>query len=127
MSEQELKPKKAGLGKIVLFTSLMLGGMVLGEQINPLHSMKDFVKYYNISAEDGTPQDYRVYGTEIMINEKGRAELYFGNSETQEYRLVNEDGTVGNVGLKIDEYFGKKKQQVKNWYEKLKIKNYETE
>lgn len=114
---------KAGLGKIVLFTTALIGGVFLGEKTQPLKSINNFVTYYNVSAEDGTPTDFRNYNARIVINDKGRAELYFGNSETEEYRKVNPDGTVGSLGQKIDDYLGKKKEQVKGWYDGIK-RNY---
>lgn len=118
MSEQ--KKNKSGLVKTLIFASAFIGGVILGEQTKPIQTAKDFVSYYNVGAEDGTPKDYRNYQSQIIINENGRAELYFGNKKTQQYRKVNEDGTVGTIGQKIDEYIEKKKDQFNEWYEGLK-------
>lgn len=120
MSEQ--KQKKSGLVKTLIFTSALIGGVILGEQIKPIQTTKDFITYYNVGPEDGTPKDYKNYQAQIRINKHGRAELYFGNKKTQEYRKVNEDGTVGTLGQKIDEYIQERKNQFNEWYVGLKKK-----
>ena len=119
----ESKKNKSGLVKTIIFMSALIGGVILGEQTKPVQTTKDFMTYYNVGAEDGTPKDYQNYGAQIVVNERGRAELYFGNKETQKYRKVNEDGTVGSLGKKIDEYLQEKKEQFNEWYNGLKKTN----
>lgn len=118
MSEQ--KKKTSGLVKTILFSTLFLGGVVLGDQTQPLTKTINEISYHNISPEDGTPRDFQNYESKIVLNEKGRAELYFGNKETGEYKKVHEDGTVGSLGQKIDDYFDRKKVQFQEWYDGLK-------
>ena len=111
------KQRKTSWVKTMLVSGLFLGGMILGDQTHPLTSLENFVTYYHVSAEDNTVKDYRDYVTNIKINEKGRAELYFGNKKTGNFRIVNPDGTVGSTGNKIDEYIQEKKSSLKKWYE----------
>ena len=114
--------KRSSLGRAVMFASIFSLGLLAGDKMQPLTNVCKEVKYYNLSAEDGTPRDFRNYEVSININEKGRAELYFGNKESGVYRLVNEDGTVGSLGSSIDIYLREKSSDVKNWFDALKDK-----
>jgi hypothetical protein len=84
-------------------------GLLGQERVEPTDTL--FLQYR--SVEDNTPADFMNYVVEPRINDKGRIELYFGNQETQVFRKVNEDGTVGTLGEKIDE-------QISGFSEKLK-------
>ena len=84
-------------------------GLLSEENNNPIDTL--FLEYR--SVEDNTPKDFMNYVVLPRVNDKGRVELYFGNQETQVFRKVNEDGSVGTLGEKIDE-------EISGFSEKLK-------
>ncbi len=117
VEENKTVKKKLSLGKTLLFASVFASGVFLGDYFTPITKSFDFVKYYNVSAEDNTVKDFKNYKTKILINDKGRAELYFGNVSTNKFLLVKPDGTVGTLGSSIDNYIREKKQSMKDWYD----------
>lgn len=106
------------LRKIIYGTLIFGTGLYVGDQQQPLTAYQEDIRYNKISAENGTPTDYRNYSTKIEINERGRAQLYFGNIKTNEYRLVNTDGTVGTVGDRFDSWWEDTKQSLRNYFTK---------
>lgn len=82
--------------------------------IGPQDTLKDYFSHR--SVEDNTPVDFYNYVVEPRLNTKGRVELYLGNSETGDFKRVNEDGTVGSCGEYIDSYVQDKTQKMKPYW-----------
>jgi hypothetical protein len=102
------KKHESNLSKTILLGSIgLFAGLAIGEYSQPMQTIKEKKIYHNRSVEDNTPQDFFNYTTKTEINDKGRVELYFGNSETGEFLRVNEDGTVGSLGDLIDNRFSR--------------------
>lgn len=98
----------------------MAGSYVVGDQTHIVSDVVEKVRYHNISAEDGSPRDYRNWRTSIEINDKGRAELYLGNDTIS--RLVRENGMVGTFGEEVDEFMEEKTGGLKDWFEGVREK-----
>ncbi|MGM5480615.1 MAG: hypothetical protein ACQESC_04095 [Nanobdellota archaeon] len=107
--EQSVKKSKTGKGWKYVKKGLTIGAMTgmffLGEYLSPVSTIRDTITYYNISAEDGFPQDFRDLNKVVVINEKNRAEVYFGNTTDSVFHPVREDyHTKRDIGKEIDSY-----------------------
>ena len=95
--------------KRLFYTGLLVGSFVLGEYVSPVQHVTDTIKYHNISAEDGFPRDFRELDKVVIINDRNRAETYFGNVEDSVLHPVRSDyHTRRDVGKEIDSYFQRK-------------------
>ncbi|MFP4523435.1 MAG: hypothetical protein ACOCQQ_02170 [Candidatus Nanoarchaeia archaeon] len=70
--------------------------------VGPQDTLQDY--FANRSVEDDTPVDFYNYVVEPRLNDKGRVELYLGNSKTGNFKRIHQDGTVGSCGEFIDSY-----------------------
>lgn len=102
--------KLLGIG---LLAASFAAGMYVGDTKSPSDQLQR-LQYQHMSAEDGFPQHFLSYRDSLRVNENNRVELYFGSDSTGVWRKVNEDGTVGTLGSKIDESWQKWKHSLKD-------------
>lgn len=91
---------------------IVLGAFVVGmiEWMQPFSTVNDWVHYHGTKPEKGFG-DYRKYELITEITDSNTVQLYLGNVETDVYKKVQPDGTVGSLGESIDEFIdGTKKQ-----------------
>lgn len=115
--------------KHVFYTALLVGSFFLGEYVSPVEKISNEIKYHNISAENGFPQDFRQLDKVVRINERNRAEVYFGNVEDSVLHPVKKNyHTRRDPGKRVDTYlsntFSKLDSLVKtytsNWFDSVK-------
>ncbi|MFW6378578.1 MAG: hypothetical protein ACOCZV_01000 [Nanoarchaeota archaeon] len=130
-TKQQLKRR----AKNLLYTTLFAGAFLLGEYVSPIQTIQEEIRYHNISAENGFPQDFRELEKVVVINEKNRAEVYFGNVEDSTLHPVKEDyHTRRPIGKQIDSYITSKYQKLdslvrtytNDWFDNEKTGSEET-
>ena len=103
MKEQTTSKQSFKGVRNALITTAILGSLVVGDVYQPITSLQENVKYHNLSVEDGFPTDYKDLGVIINVNERNRAEVYFGNVETRTLHPVNTNyHTKRDIGVQID-------------------------
>ncbi|MGM5481191.1 MAG: hypothetical protein ACQESE_02150 [Nanobdellota archaeon] len=99
----------AKTAKRLLYTGLLVSSFFLGEYVSPVEKVTDTIKYHNISAENGFPCDFRELDKVVVINDRNRAETYFGNVEDSVLHPVRPDyHTRRDVGKEVDSYLQRK-------------------
>jgi general stress protein 26 len=106
--------KLVGIG---LLAASFAAGVYVGDTKQPSKELQRH-KYAHMSAENGFPQHFLSYRDSLRVNENNRVELYFGSDSTNVWRKVNDDGTVGTLGSKIDESWNRWKQDLKSYFGK---------
>ncbi|MFP4118975.1 MAG: hypothetical protein ACLFTH_02885 [Candidatus Woesearchaeota archaeon] len=110
--ENAVEKKTSSLAKTaqrLLYTGLLVGSFFLGEYVSPVEKVTNTVKYHNISAENGFPRDFRELDKVVVINDRNRAETYFGNVEDSVLHPVRPDyHTRRDVGKEVDSYLQRK-------------------
>ena len=81
------------------------------EWIQPISSVYDWAKFSGTEPEKGFG-DYRKYELVTEITDSNTVQLYLGNTETDVYKKVHPDGTVGSLGESIDEFIDNSKKQL---------------
>ncbi len=130
-TKQQLKRR----AKNLLYTTIFAGAFLLGEYVSPVQRIQEKIRYHNISAENGFPQDFRELEKVVVINEKNRAEVYFGNVEDSTLHPIKENyHTRRPVRKQIDSYITTKYQKldsivktyVSEWFDDKKTRSEET-
>lgn len=106
--------------KTLTLVGLLGGSFYLGEKIQPLEKLTTKMRYFRVEAGKDTPKDYLNWKTKVTI-ENDKAFLYLGNVETDVWKRVHYDGTVGNFGEQVDDFIDGKRKEVQKYLEDSKV------
>ncbi|MBU0665958.1 MAG: hypothetical protein ABIC91_04740 [Nanoarchaeota archaeon] len=92
----EHKQRKNYFGKAIVGITIFTTGLFLGDKIDTNREFFEPLRYFKKPVAQQCPQDYWNYTTKVEL-ENDEIMLYFGNKETNEYRLVRKNGLVGTI------------------------------
>lgn len=93
-------------------TMLVLGGLTIGEFVQPYTSIKNSIQYHNVPLERNTPIDPWNYELKRELVEKDGLVfqgLYLINEDQGIHKKIDEDGCTCAIGTSIDEFLEDKK------------------
>jgi hypothetical protein len=111
------------LERTLLILAVSLGSAYLGDEWNiNMRAYHFFNK--NKSVAVGFPRDYYNFGTLMNQNRNGETEVYFGNKAKNEFIQVNENGTVGDFSIMMNQEYKHLKEKLETFIEK-ELEDYE--
>ncbi len=111
------------LERTLIILAVSLGSAYLGDEWNINMRAYHFFNKNNPIAT-GFPRDYYNYGTLMNQNNNGETEVYFGNKEKNEFIPVNNNGTVGDFSIMMNQEYKHLKEKLEIFIEK-ELENYE--
>lgn len=117
MSEEQKNNR--WLRNTILAGSIFVAGFAAGDFYDLIEKTTLNRQIYNRSVEDGFPENYLDYRTEIVINKKGRVELYFGAGDKDNFKRVRPDGTVGSIDESIRSGLTEVKTRIEDFVESM--------
>ena len=104
----------------------IVGGIALGEYIQPYQSIQESTKFYNVPTMEKSPSDpwnYEVKRELVDVDGKTYQGIYLVNEVRGIHKKIDETGCTCSVENSIDElvgdvkeWVGEKVQATKDWF-----------